>query len=983
MRRIDFCINSLVIIKPISLVGLHIFLTLLVLTSHAQDFSFVKFGQNEGLNHSQIISISQDQTGNLWLGTVTRSIYRFDGKSFSEYKIYVDGYTGTLYTFRVQVDKKGGIWILSNIGLIFFNGKESKVIPTSGNMILGTQVDLILDLKDNLWVIDGKGDVFTIKEDTLRLKQDIQQALPNIMGNYTNELGMVCFYSANGKLLTVSKNEEIVLSKGPWATKKNIHTIYSAGSNSYIIGSANGIERFSSSGSRKIPITGMSGSDFITKVFVDKQGWIWGIMSGRVFMIDQNNALHWIADSSELKNDALFLFQDKDKSIWISIDVIGIVKYKQHAWKKISSTTGIDITTIAEKPDRSGLIFGTYNEGILGFGKPILKNNPISTIYYDNTGRLLAGALKKGLFSVENSVPQIVFPTSESYMDVNGIAQHGDSLILATQEGLYIIPNSTKPKLFSKKVQGYSLPVSNPIIINDSVYVAGMVSGVLKLSGDSLVEVGPQRLHKSTVYGIRKLPWNDYIVTGEFAELLFFDSTFTFKKSIDLRAIVSNVLLLEFLDQEHILVGSNDGLFKIAIGKDSVKQVKKYGKIDGFEGEELYVGASLSATDKSIFIGTVNGAYQYQEKNELYDLSPPSTYLTQVLFRTANLVDSLAGYFRLPVSPELKHNENYITFYFSSTSLSNPYNTTFSYKMEGLDEDWSAPSAARIVSYSNLAPGNYKFKVQSISENNTMGTIAEYSFIVKPAFWQTSMFYGVMLIAAAITTLTVIQVATTRGVRRLRLKEELRAQESIRLKKQMSMDFHDEMGNRLANMLTRASLLKVRYHEGELHSIFNFFELHAHAIYHGTKDFIWSIDIDSNNLKEVISYLRDFGADYFEKNGIKFHVQTEILSDQFNVLMPDGYNRNIILVMKEAMTNILKHAQAKNIYFNAHTRGETFEIALKDDGTGFSDSGNGNGLKNMKSRAAKINATLTINSKKHEGTLITLSFSVKKQYEKF
>lgn len=954
--------------------ALSFLLALLAMGVIAQDFSFIKFGQHEGLQHSQIVSISQDNTGNLWLGTITRSVYRFDGKLFSEYKINAGDRNATIYTFRVQADRQGNVWILSNLGLIHFDGRNSKIIPNKGKLICGSLSELFLDADDHVWVTDQKGDVFTLRGDSLVLRKDIQRLLPKVFAHYISEKGDIHFLNRQGQILSGMEKAEPMLVRGPWRTRMPIHSIYQTGNNEFIVASAAGIEKVGSAGSEFIPIPGMSNKDFINKIILDERGWIWGVMTGRSFVIDSDNRVHWIAATTDLKNDTYFLFQDRDKSIWLSVDAVGIAKYKQHAWKKVPSTIGVDITSIVKRPDDDGIVFGTYHHGIIGYSKPVLTNLPITTLHYANAS-LFAGTLRKGIFRINELKPTAVFPDKSVYLDVNGVTTQGDSIILATHRGLYVIEGS-QAKFYGRKNQGFLVAVTSPVVVNGSIYAGGVVSGVLKLSGDSLVQVGPSRLRASTIYGIRKLPWNEYVVTGEFPELLFFDSAFNYRKSVHLDAYVSNVLLVEFIDRQQLIVASNDGLFKVILKGDSVERVKKYGKVDGFNGEEVYANASLSVPGQGIFIGTVSGAYQYQGQDELQDLSPPSTYLTQALFRAAKPVGPTSGLFQLFVNPKLKHNENYVTFQFSSTSLSNPYNTTFTYTMEGLDEGWSIPASSQIVSYSNLAPGRYKFKVQSISENKLMGSIAEYPFVIKPAFWQTPVFYVVIVMLAIVSVTAAIQIVATRRINKLRVQEKMRIEESIRLKKQMSMDFHDEMGNRLANMLTQASLMKITYAEGSLHSVFDFFEKHAHAIYHGTKDFIWSIDFESNNLKEVIAYLRDFGADYFEKNGIKFHVQNEILSDAFNVMLPEGYNRNIILIIKEAMTNTLKHAQAHNLHFTAVNRNAEYIIELQDDGVGLSERAKGNGLKNMKSRAARINGEVVVTSRGGNGTLVVLSFKI-------
>jgi len=198
----------------------------------------------------------------------------------------------------------------------------------------------------------------------------------------------------------------------------------------------------------------------------------------------------------------------------------------------------------------------------------------------------------------------------------------------------------------------------------------------------------------------------------------------------------------------------------------------------------------------------------------------------------------------------------------------------------------------------------------------------------------------------------------------------VRALEAIRIRKQMSMDFHDEMGNKLAGMLAQASLLKLKHKDTELSKTFDFFERNAYAIYHGTKDFIWTIDVKSNNWKEVISYLRDFGFGFFERNQINFHVQNYSLDERFDHQLPDGVNRQVILIFKEAMTNSLKHSACKNVYFSTNMEGDTFKISFADDGAWNIENTRGNGITNMNKRAEKINARLVI--ERQQGTKVTL-----------
>jgi signal transduction histidine kinase len=248
--------------------------------------------------------------------------------------------------------------------------------------------------------------------------------------------------------------------------------------------------------------------------------------------------------------------------------------------------------------------------------------------------------------------------------------------------------------------------------------------------------------------------------------------------------------------------------------------------------------------------------------------------------------------------------------------------------------------------------------------------------VILPAFWETKIFYALVVAFAAILIFVLVRIITRFRIRRFKLQEQIRAAESARLRRQMAMDFHDEMGNKLASVLAYSSSLKLVSANKENHELFDYFEKNAAAIYYGTKDFIWSIDVESNNLLEVITYLRDFGANFFEKHGIDFLVENDILNETFNRTLPDGHNRQLVLLFKEAMTNVLKHAKATKVYFDVTSKGDVYKITLQDDGVGFSRNGKGKGLKSMADRADKISGLLSIDQVRPHGTHITLQFKV-------
>jgi signal transduction histidine kinase len=88
--------------------------------------------------------------------------------------------------------------------------------------------------------------------------------------------------------------------------------------------------------------------------------------------------------------------------------------------------------------------------------------------------------------------------------------------------------------------------------------------------------------------------------------------------------------------------------------------------------------------------------------------------------------------------------------------------------------------------------------------------------------------------------------------------------------------------------------------------------------------------------------------------------------------------RNVFLIFKEALNNIIKHSDARNAYIRLKISDKNLLLAIKDDGKGFNKASGfiGNGLKNMQNRAKEINGTIKLNSNFGKGTTLALSVNI-------
>ena len=143
----------------------------------------------------------------------------------------------------------------------------------------------------------------------------------------------------------------------------------------------------------------------------------------------------------------------------------------------------------------------------------------------------------------------------------------------------------------------------------------------------------------------------------------------------------------------------------------------------------------------------------------------------------------------------------------------------------------------------------------------------------------------------------------------------------------------------------------------------------SNELYMGTRDFIFSLKQNSDYVDELVTYLSDFGEDFFSKNQIQFKVSRQI--DE-NLKLPYYWSRQLIFIFKEAMTNAFKHSKGKNVELDFVLNQKTLKISFSDDGNGFDAEQlkSTNGLKYMKTRAKKIGGELQFVSDKNGTSII-------------
>jgi len=179
----------------------------------------------------------------------------------------------------------------------------------------------------------------------------------------------------------------------------------------------------------------------------------------------------------------------------------------------------------------------------------------------------------------------------------------------------------------------------------------------------------------------------------------------------------------------------------------------------------------------------------------------------------------------------------------------------------------------------------------------------------------------------------------------------------------MARDFHDEMGNHLASIISMANVLSLHLGQKDFKTTLTLkkIEESSKALYDGTREFMWTMEPEHDKLSEILLFLRDFGVNLFRNTSIEFSLTNNLDNSELDIHFAAGTSRHIICIFKEAMTNTLKHSGATRASLSCEIfdKEELGILHFKDNGTGMVAEG-GRGVNNMMNRATKIQSELLI-----------------------
>ena len=186
-------------------------------------------------------------------------------------------------------------------------------------------------------------------------------------------------------------------------------------------------------------------------------------------------------------------------------------------------------------------------------------------------------------------------------------------------------------------------------------------------------------------------------------------------------------------------------------------------------------------------------------------------------------------------------------------------------------------------------------------------------------------------------------------------------------------DLHDDVGGGLSSIRMMSDLMAQQKDDKNTVVSSSFAQkisLTAKEIAQRMHTIIWSLNAENDTLQNFAEYVRQYGISYFEDTPLKFECNNPAGLPS-GIQLSGVQRKNLFLIIKEALHNILKHSHAEKASVSIAMQKHTLYVEVTDNGCGITNENKfGNGLKNMKKRMAEIGGDIQFSS--YKGTSIKI-----------
>lgn len=725
------------------------------------------------LSESRITSIFEDNDGYLWIGTRHSGLNRFNPRT-EEFKRFTNNPSdpNSLSNNTINCifqDQAGNFWIGTENGLNFFD-KKSNAFKRF--------------LKNDM-------DIKTISSNSVR--NIFQDEEGNIWVG-TDHAGLNCY---------IKKENNFTRYYYPDAVSdlKTVKHIFQYQKKMLVISTEDGLRSFDLGRKKFIDLlTDIPDSDIVKHAAIDgtyeeTDGKFWcsisqdKFTSSAIACIDlPNKKVNYLFHDKNNANSVsderiLTIIKDRAGIIWLGTNGKGINYFYPKGTKffhlqkndsKLDFLSGDYIYSIYEDVDTTvwigtsecGLNHYNINSKKMEYYKDILLGKRITSIENAGNGNLWIGCnsnVNGSLFLFDKETKQFYpfesKPNSDYYLNdlhITRILKEKNKLWFGTANGGLNVLN-----LETNKFKHYIHYDQDPYSIigneindiyrdkNGKLWIGSAMG--LDLFNES-TETFTHFLYNSKdstsisnncILCIKQTKNNDFWIGTAFGLNKYDSKTKSFVSYSIKDGLPDNYIygILED-DAGNLWISTNNGISKF---NPKNKTFKNFDVSDGLQSKEFNTHAFHKGNSGLMYFGGINGLNIFHPDSIKENKIIPSLLITSFkIFGNNYFTDTTISYKKHII---INYSQNFLSFEFASVDYLFPEKNEFACKMEGFDKDWIQLGHNHNVSYSNLDPGEYIFRVKGSNNDgiwNNEGTFLKIT--IRPPFYKTNWFYIVCVL---------------------------------------------------------------------------------------------------------------------------------------------------------------------------------------------------------------------------------------------
>ncbi|HET6558513.1 MAG TPA: two-component regulator propeller domain-containing protein [Prolixibacteraceae bacterium] len=821
-----------------------------------------KFSTEQGLSSNVIYAGLQDQKGFTWFAT-EEGLNKFDGKGFTHFTINKGRYALSHNRTQTMIlAPDGNIWAGTSDGLNIYDYKSDSIIKVRTNtsplkLVYNdiTYLKLSND-RSRIWMgTYGNGinyfDWNTQQFHALSLPPLAGVAAPqhvmSILEDDDNRLWIGT--QQNGLYRYDLKQQTMRFYELP-EEGRFVRSIYQDSFRRIWIGTSKGCYVYNETSDRLEPVTypenlmvnsvGAIQEDHNGKLWIGTEVFLMNFPV-RSFSMDDQFAYQVIkhgASASRLNCPSVnSIFADQDNNIWIGTAWGGVnmlqgtspkFKLYKHDTESPSSLPNSPIMAISSDR-RNHLFIATMGTADVGFCKINLQNGEIihleadkkfpgyiyQSILFDSENNLWLGTYNKGLIKVDPNGSGARLFTYKS-LDIHSLPDNDVRCIFEAKDHTIWIGTSSGLSKFDRKTQSViRIPLHENRKIgirtiredaNNTLWLGTYGAGVItyhiptQTVNEQPVSPNPHIVSDMLINGD-----SVYITTlGEGLYLHFISQ----KKNIvfnDSSGLASNYLRSIVREKSgNIWIGNRKGISKL---NPKTLEIQNFSSEDGIQNGEFTERAAVVLPDGQIAFGGFGGLNVFDPRDVTKnDKCPPIIFTKLLIFNeqvtpleNQHRYSPLKENITLADRIELKYDMSIFTLEFMGVNYNSNQKIQYAYFLEGSDEKWNNLGNQNSVTFRNLEPGEYIFKVKASSPDAVWSdsNIASIMIVVRPPFWATGWAYLIYTILAGVILYFIwayvnvrIQAANHLRIERAkREKEEELHQEKLQFFTNISHEF--------------------------------------------------------------------------------------------------------------------------------------------------------------------------------------------------